>query len=107
MKFVFESTGTRHINHVLKDQDITGGPEISAGALCILYVTAYMVILFFYGFYFVCGAGSGLVGDPHCTQNCKGSSVNKNVLGTRYYAPCASKKDLHVFTLEYPQIIEK
>ena len=47
------------------------------------------------------GVGSGLVGDPHCTQDYKGSSVNKNILGTRYYAPCASKEDLHIFTPAY------
>jgi len=45
MKFVFESTGTGHINHFLKDQDITGGPKISKGALCMLCVTACMVTL--------------------------------------------------------------
>ena len=42
------------------------------------------------------------MGDPHCTQNYKGSSVNKNILGTRYYAPYTPKEDLHVFTLAYP-----
>ena len=47
MKFVFESTATRHINHFLKDQDITGGPKIFGEALFILCVAACVVILFY------------------------------------------------------------
>ena len=54
IKFVFESTATRHINHFLKDQDITGEPKIFRRALFILYIAACMVILFYQGFYSVC-----------------------------------------------------
>ena len=47
MKFVFESTATRHINHFLKDQDITGGPKTFRRALFILYIAACVIILFY------------------------------------------------------------